>query len=219
MDFKSYTYTAVVTTLLALLLQAPPAVATSHLASSALIEVRAAGGETLPENLTEKINAIPGVSQVAKYLLVRQQLVRDQHNDIIGVEPGAPLRIFTEDGRLVEGRLEFGRLFRDTDAGKYVALVNRVSWGMTGMMRGMIHYLGVGQSFTLEAARFPVRIVGEVLAPTKHKIFMPLDTAQRVYGTEGVLTHLFVSVKDSNQVEAVLKALADLGPAVRTTRH
>ena len=36
--------------------------------------MRAAGGETLPENLTEKIKAIPGVSQVEKYLLVGQRV-------------------------------------------------------------------------------------------------------------------------------------------------
>ena len=212
MGFRSYSFAALVTTLLALLVQAPPAAATSHSAGSALIEVRAAGGETLPENLTEKIKAIPGVSQVEKYLLVR-----GQRNDKIGVEPSAPLRVFTEDGRLVEGRVEFGRSFRETDAGKNVALVNRVETTMTGM-GGMVHYLGVGQSFTLKGTRF--RSVGEVSAPTKHKIFMPLSTAQKLYGKEDLLTHVFVSVKDADQAVAVQKALADsLGPTISTTRH
>ena len=212
MGFRSYSFAAIVTTLLALLVQAPPAAATSHSTGSALIEVRAAGGETLPENLTEKIKAIPGVSQVEKYLLVR-----GQRNDKIGVEPGAPLRILTQDGRLIEGRIEFGRGFRETDAGKNVALVNRVETTMAGM-GGMVHYLGVGQSFTLEGSRF--RSVGEVSAPTKHKIFMPLTTAQKLYGKEDLLTHVFVSVKDADQAVAVQKALADsLGPTISTTRH
>ncbi len=212
MGFRSYSFATLVITVMALLLHGLPAAATSHSAGSALIEVRAAGGETLPENLTEKIKAIPGVSQVEKYLLVR-----GQRNDKIGVEPGAPLRILTQDGRLIEGRVEFGRGFRETDAGKNVALVNRVETTMAGM-GGMVHYLGVGQSFTLEGSRF--RSVGEVSAPTKHKIFMPLTTAQKLYGKEDLLTHVFVSVKDIAQAEAVQKALADsLGAAVRTTRH
>ncbi len=214
MGFKSYAFAAVVTTVLALLLHALPAAATSHSAGSALIEVRAAGGETLPENLTEKIKAIPGVSRVEKYLLVPGQPVRDQRNEIIGLEPGAPIRIFTEDGRLIEGRIEFGRAFRDRDAGKNVALVNRVSYGMPGM----VHYLGVGQSFTLEEGPFPIRIVGEVSAPAERKIFVPLDTAQKIYGKEGEVTHFFVTVKDADQAGSVERALAgSLGAAVRTT--
>ena len=206
--------------ILALLLQAPPAWAATHAAGSALIEVRAASGEDLPENMVEKIKAIPGVSRVEKYLLVRDQLVRDERNDIIGLKPGAPIRIFTEDGRLIEGRIEFGRAFRDREASKNVALVNRVSYGMTGMGGTMVHYLGVGQSFTLEEAPFPIRIVGEVSAPTGHKIFMPLDTAQKLYGKEDKVTHFFVTVKDASQADSVEKGLAgSLRVSVRTTRH
>ena len=215
MSFQRYPLAALVTTLSALLLYAPPAVATSHSGGSSLIEVSAAaGGETLPENLAKKIKTIPGVSRVEKYLLIPGQF-----NDKIGLEPGAPIRLFAADGRLIEGRAEFGRGFKETDAGKNVASVNKVQGKpMTGMAGTMIHYIGVGQSIALEGTRF--RIVGEVLAPTKDKIFMPFDTAQRIYGKEGEVTHFFVTVKDANQADSVERALArSLGPAVRTTRH
>ena len=189
---------------------APPAAATSHSTGSTLIEVRAAGGETLPESLAEKIKAVAGVSRVEKYLLVR-----GEQNDKIGVEAGAALRIFTKDGDLIEGKAEFGRGFRKTDAGKNVALVNRVTYAARGMA-GMVHYLGVGQTFTLQESRF--RIVGEVAAPTNHKIFLPLETAQRLYGKEGLLTHVFVQVKDGKQAEQVRQALEETLGVAATIR-
>ena len=213
MGFRRHPWGQAAMTVFALLLYAAPAAATSHSTGSVLIEVSAATAtETLAENPAERIGAIPGVSRVERYLLIR-----GDRNDKIGVEPGAPLRIVTKDGNLVEGKAEFGRNFRNTDAGKTVALVNRVTYAAQGMS-GMEHYLGVGQSFTLEESRF--RIVGEVTAPTEHKIFMPLDTAQRLYGKEGVVTHFFVSVADKKQADAVRKTLAEtLGPSVSLTRH
>ena len=213
MGFRRHPWGKAAMAVFALLLYVAPAAATSHSTGSALIEVSAATAtETLAETLAERIGAIPGVSRVERYLLIR-----GDRNDKIGVEPGAPLRIVTKDGNLVEGKAEFGRNFRDTDAGKTVALVNRVTYAAQGMS-GMVHYLGVGQSFTLQESRF--RIVGEVTAPTEHKIFMPLDTAQRLYGKEGVVTHFFVSVADKKQADAVLKTLVEtLGPSVSLTRH
>lgn len=213
MGFRRYPWGRVAMTVFALLLYVAPAAATSHSTGSALIEVSAATAtETLAENLAERIGAIPGVSRVEKYLLIR-----GDRNDKIGVEPGAPLRIVTEDGNLIEGETEFGRDFRDTDAGKNVALVNRVTYA-TQAMSGMAHFLGVGQSFELAGTRF--RVIGEVTAPTQENIFLPLDTAQKLYGKGGLVTHFFVSVKRKDQAEAVHKALTEaLGPTVRITRR
>ena len=214
MRLERFALAAMVATLWAPLMGSPPAVARSHSTGPALIEVRAAD-EALPEVLAEKIKGIEGVGRVEKYLLVRGQL-----NDKIGVEPSAPLRILTKDERLVVGRVEFGRAFRETEGNKNVALVNRVPRSPPGMgsMASMVHYFGVGQTFVLQESR--VRILGEVVAPTDHKIFLPLSTAQRLYGKKGLLTHIFVRVQDATQLERVRKALAaSLGPAVRIRRR
>ena len=209
MSFKHYPLAALVTIFVVLFL-APPAAATSHSTGSTLIEVRATGGETLSESLAEKIKAVAGVSRVEKYLLIR-----GEQNDKIGVEAGAALRIFTKDGDLIEGRAEFGRAFRDADASRNVALVNRVTYAAQGMA-GMVHYLGVGQTFTLQESR--IRIIGEVAAPTSHKIFLPLETAQRLYGKEGLLTHIFVQVQDAGRTEGVREALEESFGVAATIR-
>lgn len=203
-----------ITALSVLLLLALPAAASSHSTASALIEVRAADGEMLAENIADALKAIDGVTRVEKYLHNQDELV-----EIIGVEPGAPLRLLTRDGQLVEGEVEFGRAFREGEAGTNVALVNRVSYGGHGM-GGKIHYFGVGQSFMLQNVRF--RVVGEVAAPTDEKIFLPLTTAQRVYGKEDLLTYVFVHIEDAEQAERVHKAIAEMASeftTVTTTRR
>lgn len=211
MSFGRYAFAALVTMLMAPALQAPPAIAASHSTGAALIEVRAADGETLPESLAERIRAIPGVSRVEKYLLVR-----GGQNDTVGVEPGAALRIFTADGDLIEGKAEFGRALQATDAGKNVALVNRATYAAQAMT-SMVHYLGVGQTFTLRGSRF--RVVGEVSAPTRGNILLPLDTAQRLYDKKGLLTHLFVQVPEAERADEVAKTLKEAFGAAVTVRR
>lgn len=197
-----------------LVLHALPAAATSHGSNPSVIEVAAkAKGDTLPETFVDKIRTLPGVSRVDKYLLVP-----GEQNDKIGSEPGAPVRIFTGDGRLIEGKVGYGRGFRETEADANVALVNRVPDPAAGDMAAMIHYLGVGQTFVLNDTR--LRIVGEVVAPTERKVFLPLRTVQRLYGKSGVVTHFFVSVANGNRIADVQRALTEaLGPDVAIERR
>lgn len=197
-----------------LVLHALPATATSHASDPTAVEVTAkAMGDTLPETLVDKIRVLPGVGWVEKYLLVP-----GEQNDKIGIEPGAPVRIFTAEGQLIEGKVEYGRGFRETDVDANVALVNRVPEPPAGHMAAMVHYFGVGQSFVLNDTR--LRIVGEVVASTERKIFLPLATAQRLYGKEGAVTHFFVSVEAGGRIAEVQRAVTEaLGPDVAIERR
>jgi MacB-like protein len=209
MKFQQLTYAFVAAA--SLFLSTLPALATSHGNGSAVIEIAAqANGGNLSETLADRLRPLPGIVRIEKYLLIPGSQV-----DKIGIEPGAPIRILTDDGRLIAGRVELGRDFKRTDAGKNVALVNGVSLG-SGAMTGMAHSVGVGQSFLLNDRRF--RVAGEVIAPTKGRAFFPLDTLQEVFGKDDLVTHFFVVVADDADANAVQQAVEGaLGPTVRTT--
>lgn len=84
----------------------------------AVLEVKPVGADVLPEGIAEKARAVKGVVKVERYLLIKTQ-----PHDVIGVEPGAPLRIVTQDDKLIEAALESGKKFRKEDDGKNVAIV------------------------------------------------------------------------------------------------
>lgn len=200
-------------TAVSLFLSMLPALAASHGNGSAVIEIAAqANGGTLSETLADRLMPLPGIVRVEKYLLVRGSQI-----DKIGIEPGAPIRILTEDGQLIIGQVKFGRDFRETDAGKNVALVNEVSL-VSAAMTEMEMPVSVGQGFTLGDRRF--RVAGEVAAPTKGKAFFPLDTLQDVAGKNGLVTSFFVVLAKNADANAVQNAVEEaLGPTISTTLH
>lgn len=188
-------------------------------AGAAVLEVKPVGVDTMPEGTVEKVQAIEGIATVEKYLLVRTQ-----PHDVIGIEPGAPLRLLSQEGKLLAGTLERGKNFRKEDQGKPVAIVSdQVAGedygGGMGGMSGMRHALEIGQTFKLRQESPRIRVVGEFSARPKAeaaKVFLPLATAQNIFGLEGKVTHLFATVqRDAEQVARSLQTA--LGPAFQVT--
>lgn len=187
-------------------------------AKAALLEVTPAEGETLPADTAEKVTVIKNVTKVERYLLVKTQ-----PHDVIGIETGAPLRIVTGGGDLLEGKLETGKVFRKADEGKDVAIIGDVYAddygyrGGMGHMAKMKHFLEVGQTFKLTEDSPRIRVLGTFSVKPESeasKVFVPLETAQKLFKRSGQVSHLFVTVK--SDTEAMAKELqAALGGGVK----
>jgi hypothetical protein len=188
--------------------------------NAAVLEVRPVGADALSDGTAEKARAVKGVVKVERYLLVKTQ-----PHDVVGVEPGAPLRIVTRDDKLIEAKLESGKEFRKQDDGMNVAIVGSKVYaedygyrGGMGAMATMKHLLEVGQTFKLTGEAGPrVRVLGVFSARPEseaEKVFLPLATAQKLFNQEGKVSHLFVIVE--GDPEAVAKELRSaLGPGIQ----
>ncbi len=181
--------------------------------AAGLLEVRAKGAEFLSEGIVEQVRAIPHVVQIERYLYLKAQ-----PHDVIGIELGVPARIVTREGRLLTAEIEMGRGFKEGD--RNVAIVGKVyreDYGFRGM-GGMVHMhpFEVGASFTFPDSKDRIRVIGVFSVDPEseaERVFLPLSTAQRLFGKVGKLTHLFVRVEkaeNAGQVaEAIKKALGE----------
>jgi hypothetical protein len=175
----------------------------------------------LPENLADKIRSIEGVKGVEKYILKQA----DPHS-VIGLEPGAPLRVL-EGGKLLLAEKGAGRWLRPKD--RYAAIVGNVykeDYGFRGTMSGMAgmrHRFEVGSSFRLPGAKRRVRVVGKFAVDSSSaakKIVLPLSTVQKIFKLEGRVTHFFVTLKSSGGAQKVSAAIqSSLGETVLVRTH
>ena len=194
------------------LLLIPHAEAIYHAKGSTVLEIRPRGAGTILENVVDKIQGIQNIATIERYLLVKTK-----PHEVIGIEPGAPLRIISRDDELLEGNIEMGRGFKKKDEGKNFAIVGKIyaedyGEGMTGMtgMAGMKHSFSLGQSFKLKEAETRTRVIGRLeVSPESEaqKVFLPLATAQKIYGMEGKFSRLFVTVKSPGDMDQVKRDL------------
>ena len=182
-------------------------------AAAGLLEVRAKGAEFLPEGIVEQVKGIPHVVQIERYLHVKAQ-----PHDVIGIEPGAPPRIVTREGKLLTAEIDVGRGLKEGD--KNVAIMGKVyreDYGFKAMGGMMQHPFEVGASFSFPGSNERVRVIGPFSVEPESeskRVFLPLSTAQRLFDKAGKLTHLFVGVdkaENAGQVaDAIRKALAEV---------
>lgn len=167
------------------------------------------------ETLAENARQVAGVAKIQRMLVVNTR-----PHDVIGVEPGAPLRILAEGPRVVVVTVTEGRTFKVEEADKRVAIVGRgtaVEDYRPGgdAMSGMRHGFNVGSSFALRGATARLRVIGIYAGAPEDKVFLPLATAQKLLKQEGRLSHLFVAVTSGSSLNQVASALrAALGTGV-----
>jgi len=187
----------------------PHAEAIYHAKGSTVLEIRPRGTGTILEDVVDKIQGIQNIATIERYLLIKTK-----PHEVIGIESGAPLRIISRDDELLEGNIAMGREFKKKDEGKNFAIVGMIyaedyGEGMTGMA-GMKHSFSVGQSFKLKEAETRTRVIGRLkVSPESEaqKVFLPLATAQKIYGMEGKLSSLFVTVKSPGDMDQVKRDL------------
>ena len=185
---------------------------------AALLQVTPAEGETMPADIAEKVKAVAADAKVERYLFVKTQ-----PHDVIGVEAGAPLRIVASGGDVLVAKLDAGKVFRKADEGKDVAVIGKVYAedygyrGGMGAMAAMKHFLEVGQTFKFKEDGPRIRVLGTFSVKPESetsKVFLPLETAQKLFKRSGRISHLFVTVK--GDAEAVAKELETaLGGSVK----
>lgn len=168
--------------------------------AAGLIEVRAKGGEFLSEGVVEQVKALAGVARVERYLYLTAQ-----PHDVIGIEPGAPLRIVNRKGNLLMATVEMGRGFKDADKNVAImGMVYREDYGFKGVMAGMVHPFEVGASFSFPGSTERIRVVGTFSVDPEaeaKRVFLPLSTARRLFETAEKLTHLFIEVDRPENAE------------------
>lgn len=131
---------------------------------------------------------------------------------VVGVAPGAPLRLLHVPGAPV-GRVGQGRSLATDTAGQNVAVVGQVfleDFGTGG--GGMMHGVVVGQSLQLTPA-VRVRVVGILARDAggdRGVLLLPLDAAQRLFDHEGRITHLFVTLAGGARADDGTRTLEDL---------
>lgn len=178
--------------------------------TGSVIEVRSASGETMPADLLARVRALPGVTAAEAYLLIQT----DPH-PIIGVEPGAPLRVISIEGAPI-AEIASGESFTEADRGQPVVIAGRSvaqeDFGGGGGMFGMRHGIQVGVTFALPETR--VRVIGVYRAasePAERAVFLPLDMAQKIFGLDGQVSIVFVTLMTS---EAPDQAAAEVARAL-----
>ena len=180
-----------------------------HSRAPAVLEIRPKGTETILEETMGKIRGIQNIATIERYLLIKTK-----PHDVIGIEAGAPLRIISQDDELLEGKVEVGREFKKKDEGKNFAIVGKIyaedyGQGMMGMA-GMKHFFELGQSFKLKEGKTRTRVIGGFSASPEseaQKVFLPLATAQKIYGMEGKLSRVFITVKSPGDMDQVKRDL------------
>jgi ABC-type lipoprotein release transport system permease subunit len=188
-----------------------------------LLEIRAAGSAgieaviPLDEAIVEEIADIPNVVRVEKY--VGDRLVDNRRvppvSMLNGVVPGETLRLATL-GQFVPTIVE-GRNFTAADSGKKVVIV--------GQTYAANHNVSVGETIVLERPgakgdrrnfeRKPIsptemEVVGifsSGFAFGDNQIFLPFETAQRLFQKEGQVTDVFLTAESIESVPKVADEL------------
>lgn len=189
------------------------------------IEVRNAGAtgmgqgvELIPEQDVVGVKTVEHISQIEKQLLVRN--VYSEYFPTISIttgnEPGKPLRVATH-GEPAAVRIIAGRDFTEQDQGQNVAIIGQVYAGNRELTVGATFLEPGGEKAQaggqeLEAVITEIEVVGiftSNFAFGDNQVFLPLKTAQRIYGLDGGISVLWVTVDEIGNVEAVETALRD----------
>lgn len=195
---------------------------------STLIEVRAAGStamgkgaDPLPETVVQRIDRLPHVVKVDKFLFNRSDNPGGRFPVwvVVGMEPGKPIRV-NSHGEVGTPTVFAGRSLEPGDLGKAVAVVGTI-WAAEYEARTG-RPVRIGARLTLEGSETPrpaeVEVVGFYRAGFvfgDSQVIVPLPVAQHMAGQEGKVTNIFVTVDAVGNVEAVEQGLREaLGEAV-----
>lgn len=195
---------------------------------SRLIEIRPAGGnvvgpgaDLMPEALVERVQNVPHVVRIEAYLFVGVvDRTKERPFFVIGGNlPEATFRVNCHNVDAV--RIIEGRGLRASDAGQPVALVGTLyaeTYGPPGQRRmrvgSVIDLIRSGRD--AGGVQLPgeakVQVVGVYSSGFRlgdSQILLPLDTAQKLFGLQGKVSKLFVTLdapEVRDEVAEVLRA-------------
>lgn len=179
-----------------------------------VIEVRAygatnmgQGSDLLPAAIIDEVADIPNIAFIESYLLVREvdQNLNPPITIVNGIAPiDATLRVATH-GEANDPRLIAGRRFGPGDENANVALLGSINAGNRGISAAD---LADRPGITLAGTQ--VEVVG--LFETgfnfgDNQIFLPMDTARRIYGAEGKITNFWITAASTENVKQIATAV------------
>lgn len=175
-----------------------------------MIEVRAAGAtnmgqgaELLPESIVDQVKDLPNIRGIERYLLVREvDTTKEPPITItVGVQPvTAKLRVATH-GEANDPKVTVGRGFRAEDAGKNVAILGRIFAANRGITPENFR-----PGTKLELKGEQVEIVGLFVSGFSfgdNQLFLPMETAQRLYKAPGKIANFWVTVDSTENLSEV----------------
>lgn len=174
-----------------------------------------------------RLLSLPNVVRVERYL--KRQVVDNRRSPptgvLIGVEPGATLRLQSMGGFIGSPKILKGRAFGPDDARKAVAIVGKAFAQSRGVQ--------VGDEFVLPGVEiergkwiYPhavkdleaqvVGIFGVGVVYADNQVFMPLDVVQQIMAVgKDRVSQYIVTVDSAENVSRVAKSLKEaLGPSV-----
>lgn len=194
--------------------------------ATSLLEVRPAAGnvvgpgaDLLPASVLEKIRGVPHVSNAEAYLFigVRDEARQPPFTVIGGTVPGASFRVNCHNVDAV--RIIRGRGLQAQDAGQMTAIVGvryaqaYAAAGQVPIQPGdLIDLVGPGKDLggLRPMKEATVRVVGIFSAGFPlgdSQVLLPLDTAQQLFGLEGRISKVVVTLEAPSAREKVSEAL------------
>jgi len=187
-----------------------------------LIEVSPAGSvafeegtELFPEEIVQTFHGIPHIARLDRYLISRV-IDRGKTPSVAlftGMVPGSAVRLAGMVGAaVVNPPLIAGRGFRPDDTGKSVALVGQVFARLAGVDLAAFKAEGTAR-VAVQGPGLPatdLEIVGVFASGSvfgDNQVFLPLDTAQRLFSKQGELSLLLITVDRVENVEGVARAI------------
>jgi hypothetical protein len=197
--------------------------------AATLLEIRPAGGnvvgpgaDLLAQSILERVRRVPGVVTAEAYLFVGVRDATKQASFAVigGTAPGAAFRVNCHNVDAVN--VVEGRGLEAQDAGQLTAMVGRryaETYAPAGLVRipvgGLIGLVGPGADMgnARIAPDAKVRVVGIFSAGFPlgdNQVLLPLDTAQKLFGLEGKISKVVVTVDAPAAKEKVTEALFTL---------
>jgi ABC-type antimicrobial peptide transport system permease subunit len=179
-----------------------------------VIEVRAygatnmgQGADLLPAAVVDEVNDISNIAKIEKYVLVRE--VNQQLNPPITITNGlapidASLRVATH-GETNNPTIIAGRGFEPGEENANVALIGKINAANRGISQeDMVNEPIINLNGT------DVKVVGMFETGFNfgdNQIFLPMQTAQRIYEMEGKITNFWITAASTENVDPIKEEL------------
>lgn len=165
------------------------------------------GADMSPESIIDEVKDIPNIAKIERYVLVRE--VNQQLNPPIAVTNGiapidASLRVATH-GETNNPTIIAGRGFQPGEENANVALIGSINAKNRGITQA-----DLANQPIINLNGSDVKVIGMFNTGFDfgdNQIFLPMKTAQRIYGLEGKITNFWITTQSTEDVDAIKNEL------------
>jgi putative ABC transport system permease protein len=162
------------------------------------------GADLLPTTIIDEVKDIPNIAKIEQYVLVRE--VNQELNPPIAITNGlapidASLRVATH-GETNNPTLIAGRSLEPGEENANVALIGTINANNRGITEA-----DFANDPVINLNGTDVKVVGMFETGFNfgdNQIFLPMQTAQRIYGLEGQITNFWITATSTENVEQIV---------------